>query len=159
MIFLGAPHNGLHPSTLQTISNGQSSERLVDELKPGSSTLKDLSSSFPHAAQDRIKITSFYETLGTRTLVQMVRNVSTHAWLPCTLVLRLTKLQYRRRTAPGRVLDLTSGWSTLIRRSFAGKGRRQFLRIQTIMRRQRSRKDSRVFTAVSRMLSVMVSFV
>ncbi|KAL9015116.1 MAG: hypothetical protein Q9173_000256 [Seirophora scorigena] len=60
IIFLGAPHKGLHTTALETLVKSKPTEDMVRELKAGSFTLTELNDKFRFAAKD-IDIVTLYE--------------------------------------------------------------------------------------------------
>jgi hypothetical protein len=68
LIFLAAPHRGMNIDALKTIIRNEPPQHLVNELGPGSPTLKDMHDRFRRASKD-MQILSVYETLATPTVV------------------------------------------------------------------------------------------
>ena len=67
---MGAPHNGLATDALMTLVKGKASESLIDELKPGSPTLRNLKFRFDDMAQN-IKVLSVFERRETPTAIEV----------------------------------------------------------------------------------------
>ena len=70
IVFLGAPHRGLHTAALETLVNSRQTEDMMRELKSESPTLTELNDKFRHVAKD-IDILTCYELKPTKTAVQV----------------------------------------------------------------------------------------
>ena len=77
IIFLGAPHRGLHTSALETLVESEPTEDMVRELKSESPTLTELNDKFRHVGKD-LNILTCYELKQTKTVIkvntQMIRS-------------------------------------------------------------------------------------
>ena len=71
LIFMGAPHNGLANSALMTLVKGKASESLIEELGPGSPTLRNLRFKFDDIAQN-IRVLSIFERRETPTAIEVM---------------------------------------------------------------------------------------
>ncbi|KAL9084819.1 MAG: hypothetical protein Q9165_007887 [Trypethelium subeluteriae] len=69
IVFLGAPHRGLHVKALKTLVKSRPSEDIVLELRSGSPTLTYLNNNFRQVV-DGIRIISYYEKYPTATVIQ-----------------------------------------------------------------------------------------
>ncbi|RAK73816.1 uncharacterized protein BO72DRAFT_224900 [Aspergillus fijiensis CBS 313.89] len=68
VLFFGVPHHGLVHESLQTMVKGQPSSTIVDQLKPGSPTLRKLDAALCKATVlTHFSIHTFYESQETRT--------------------------------------------------------------------------------------------
>ncbi|KAL8835307.1 MAG: hypothetical protein Q9170_003362 [Blastenia crenularia] len=70
IIFLGAPHKGLHITALETLVESQPTEDMVRELKAESPTLTELNDKFRYVAKD-MDILTCYELGPTKTAIKM----------------------------------------------------------------------------------------
>ena len=70
VIFLGAPHRGLHIDALETLVESKPTEDIVRELKAGSPTLTYLNENFRNVVSD-VQIVSVYEKRPTPTAIQL----------------------------------------------------------------------------------------
>lgn len=68
VVFFGAPHDGLETRALETLVKGQPSQEFIQELKPGSVVLEQLSNNFKRISTG-IKILTVFERLPTPTAV------------------------------------------------------------------------------------------
>lgn len=69
IVFLGAPHRGLHTANLETSVKSKLTEDIVRELRAESPTLTELNDSFRFVAMD-IDILTGYELKKTRTVIE-----------------------------------------------------------------------------------------
>ena len=67
---MGAPHGGLATEALMTLVKGKASESLIEDLQPGSPSLKTLTFRFAEIAQD-VRILSIYERLPTKSAIEV----------------------------------------------------------------------------------------
>lgn len=67
---MGAPHNGLATDALMTLVKGKASESLIEELKPGSPTLKNLKFRFDDMAQN-VRVLSIFERRESKTAIEV----------------------------------------------------------------------------------------
>ena len=70
IVFLGAPHRGLHTAALETLAKSGPMEDLIRELRSESPTLTELNDKFRHVAQD-IDILTCYELKPTKTAIEV----------------------------------------------------------------------------------------
>ena len=70
MVFLGAPHRGLHTAALETLVRSRPTEDMIRELRPESPTLTDMNDKFRHVAKD-IDILTCYELSPTKTAIEV----------------------------------------------------------------------------------------
>lgn len=70
IVFLGAPHRGLHTAALETLVKSRPTEDMIRELKSESPTLTELNDKFRHVAKD-IDILTCYELKPTRTAIEV----------------------------------------------------------------------------------------
>ncbi|KAI9688281.1 MAG: hypothetical protein M1820_010293 [Bogoriella megaspora] len=68
-IFFGAPNGGLETTALETLVKGQPAADLVDQLKPDSPTLRDLSRDFIRVSRD-MRVLAIYELQKTKTVIR-----------------------------------------------------------------------------------------
>ena len=71
IIFIGAPHRGLHVMALQTLVKSKPTEDMIRELKAESPTLTDLNDKFRYVAKD-IDILTCYELAPTKTAIEVL---------------------------------------------------------------------------------------
>ncbi|KAL8914084.1 MAG: hypothetical protein Q9171_001200 [Xanthocarpia ochracea] len=69
IIFLGAPHKGLHTAALEALVKSKPTADMLSELKAGSPTLTELNEGFKSVAQN-LDILTCYETRKSRTAIQ-----------------------------------------------------------------------------------------
>jgi len=70
ILFLGAPHRGLHTTALETLVKSRPTEEMVRELKSQSPTLTELNDKFRHVARD-IELLTYYELHPTKTAIEV----------------------------------------------------------------------------------------
>jgi hypothetical protein len=70
MVFMGGPHRGLEVGALERLVKSHPTRNLVQELKPGSPTIRNLNVEFGKVAHG-IPILTCYETRQTKTAVEV----------------------------------------------------------------------------------------
>ena len=75
IIFLGAPHKGLHTTALETLVESQPTEDILRELRAESPTLTELNNKFRHVAKDS-NILICYELCPTKTAIKVLSRLS-----------------------------------------------------------------------------------
>lgn len=85
IVFLAAPHKGLHVEALQTLVKGQPTYGIVHELEKGSATLLELNLKFAQMAHE-IDILTCYETKQTKQAVKLEDGSWARKGSPVTMV-------------------------------------------------------------------------
>ena len=98
IVFLGAPHKGLHTSALETLVESEPTEDMIRELKSESPTLTDLNHRFAHVGND-LDILTCYELSLTKTVIRVMTQMI-ESYLLAELDIQMSDGSWKREGKP-----------------------------------------------------------